>query len=93
MSEPAEQMYRTIGSNIYRFRVLEHMTQEILAEKSDISTSYVSRIECFRLNKGMTCTTVMKIAEALNVPACVLFSEIPCQKYLQCLEQAALRGV
>lgn len=85
-----EQMYKTLGENIYRFRVLERMSQERLAEKSNISTSYVSQIECFRLHKGITYTTVIKIAAALNVPTCVLLSEAPCQKYSQCLEQAAL---
>lgn len=85
-----EQMYRAIGENIYRFRVLGRMSQEQLAEKSNISTSYVSQIECFRLHKGITCTTAMKIAAALNVPLCVLMTETPCQKYLECLERTAL---
>ena len=90
MPDPAtEKMYKTIGENIYKFRVLEHMSQERLAAKSDISTAYVSQIECFRLHKGVTCTTMIKIAQALDVPLCVLMTETPCQKYLQCIEQAA----
>ena len=84
-------MYQTIGNNIYRFRVLERMSQAQLAEKSEVSTAYVSQIEGFRLHKGVTCTTVIKIAEALNVPTCVLMADVPCQKYLQCLECATLR--
>lgn len=85
----AEQMYRIMGSNIYHFRVLEHMSQERLAESSNMSTSYISQIEGFRLHKGVTCTAIIKIAESLHVPPCVLLAEEMCQKYLQCLEQAA----
>ena len=85
----AEKIYKIIGENIYRFRVLEHMSQERLAEKSDISTAYVSQIECFRLHKGVTCTTMIKIAQALDVPLCVLMTETPCPKYIQCFEQLA----
>ncbi len=83
-----EKMYKTIGANIYNFRVLERMSQEKLAAKSDISTAYVSQIECFRLHKGVTCTTMIKIAQALDLPLCVLMAETPCQKYMQCIEQA-----
>ena len=89
LDSATEQMYRTLGENIYRFRSLERMSQEQLAEKSNISPSYVSQIECFRLHKGITCTTMIKIATALNVPLCVLMAETPCQKYLQCLEETA----
>ncbi|MBQ7454533.1 MAG: helix-turn-helix transcriptional regulator [Selenomonadaceae bacterium] len=90
MLEPfAERMYQIIGNNIYRFRVLEHLSQERLAEKAELSTSYISQIECCRLHKGITCTTIIKIAESLQVPPCVLMAENSCQKYVQCLTQAA----
>ena len=82
----AERLYKMIGQNIYRFRVLEHLSQSRLAEKSNISTAYISQIECSRLHKGITCTAVIKIAEALQVPACVLLAEETCPKYLQCIE-------
>ena len=87
MNTNAEQMYQTIANNVYRFRVLEHMSQAQLAEKSHISAAYVSQIEGFRLHKGITCTAMIRIAEALNVPTCVLLAKEPCPKYLQCLEK------
>lgn len=91
MSEPTtEKVYQTIGRNIHKFRVLNRLSQARLAEKSNISTAYISQIECSRLHKGITCTAVMKIAEALQVPTCVLLAEEICPKYLQCLERTAL---
>ena len=83
-----EEMYRAIGENIYRFRVLERLSQAKLAEKSNVSAAYVSQIEGFRLHKGITCTAVIKIAESLQVPVCTLFAKEACPKYLQCLEKA-----
>ena len=88
MLEPnTERLYKIIGQNIYRFRVLEHLSQLKLAEKSNVSAAYISQIECFRLHKGITCTAVIKIAEALQVPTCVLLAEEACPKYLQCFER------
>ncbi len=87
MESSIEKMYKTVGNNIYKFRVLEHLSQARLAEKSQVSATYVSQIEGFRLHRGVTCTTMMRIAEALNVPPCVLLAQEPCQKYLQCMEQ------
>lgn len=82
-----EKIYQTIGKNIYKFRVLGQLSQAGLAEKSNLSAAYISQIECSRLHKGITCTAVMKIAAALNVPTCVLLAEDACPKYLQCLEK------
>ena len=87
MLEPkTEKLYQTIGRNIYKFRVLKHLSQAKLAERSNVSAAYISQIECSRLHKGITCTAIMRIAEALQVPACVLLAEEACPKYLQCLE-------
>ena len=88
MLEPnTEKIYRTIGRNIYKFRVLKQLSQARLAEKSDVSAAYISQIECSRLHKGITCTAVIKIAEALQVSTCVLLAEETCPKFLQCFER------
>ena len=89
MNSNTERIYQRLGENVYRFRVLERLSQSQLAEKSKISSAYVSQIEGFRLHKGITCTAMISIAEALNVPTCVLLAQEPCPKYLQCLEQIA----
>ena len=85
-----EQSYRIIGDNVYRFRMLQHMTQEQLAERSHVSGSYISQIERANLHKGITCTAMIQIAESLNVPACILMALEPCQNYLDCLSRAAM---
>lgn len=59
-----ERLYRLIGRNIYKFRVLTQLSQARLAEKANISAAYISQIECARLHKGITCTSIIKIAES-----------------------------
>ena len=90
MNTTTKRMYQTIANNVYKFRVLEHLSQAQLAEKSHISAAYVSQIEGFRLHKGITCTAMINIAEALNVPTCVLLAKDPCPKYLECLQQTVI---
>lgn len=85
MSEMIEVGYKALAKNIYRFRVLRGFTQEKLAELANVSSSYISQIECVNLHKGITCTAITKIAEALDVPVCVLLVHEPCNKYLECL--------
>lgn len=85
MNEAAETDYQAIAENVYRFRVLQGLTQAKLAELSGVSSSYISQIECVRLHKGITCTTIAQIAETLGVPTCVLFAHKPCPEYLECL--------
>ena len=87
MEPNTERLYRLIGRNIYKFRVLQHLSQAKLAEMSNVSAAYISQIECARLHKGITCTAVIKIAEALQVPPCVLLAEEICPKYSQFMEQ------
>ena len=87
MKESTEKIYQKIGENVYRFRVLERLSQAQLAEKSQVSAAYVSQIEGFRLHKGITCTAMINIAEALKIPTCVLLAQEACPKYLECLQQ------
>ena len=87
----AEKFYQKIGENVYLFRVLEKLSQVQLAEKSQVSAAYINQIEGFRLHRGITYTAIVNIAEALNIPPCVLFSQEPCPKYLECLQQVVIR--
>ena len=87
MEELIFETYKSIGENIRRFRLIEQMTQEKLATKSKLTGTYISQIERADLYKGMTCTAMIQIANALEVPPCILMSQKPCQKYLECLNQ------
>jgi len=62
MSSP---IYIEIGKRIRRQRILQEMTQEQLAEKADISTSFIGHIE--RGEKKCSLETIIRISEALNL--------------------------
>ena len=86
MSINEESSYKILANNIYKFRVLNNLSQKELAEKSNVSAAYINQIENCRPNKGIA--SIVKIAQALQVPPCILFAEESCPKYLQCLKQA-----
>lgn len=60
-----------IGLNILHYRKEQGMTQMQLAEKADMSSKYLQRIE----TAASSCTldTLMDIAEALDIPLKKLF--------------------
>lgn len=60
-----------IGLNILHYRKEQGMTQEQLAEKSNISRTYMQKIE----TAACTCTldTLISISEALGIPLKKLF--------------------
>ena len=64
-------IWLAIGLNILHYRKEQGMTQMQLAEKADISSKYLQRIE----TAASSCTldTLIDIAEALNIPLKKLF--------------------
>lgn len=63
-----------LGLTIKRLRGLKKLTQETLAEKADIHTSYIGQIE-----GGMrypSLKVLFKIADALNVRILDLFKDV-----------------
>ena len=60
-----------IGLNILHYRKEQGLTQIQLAEKADISRTYMQKIE----TASTTCTlnTLIDIADALNIPLKKLF--------------------
>ena len=68
--------YTTLVKNIKYFRLKSNMTQEQLAEKSDLSVSYIKQIESGKEFKNITFNTFSKIAKALNIDVKELFNEI-----------------
>ncbi len=68
--------YTNLVKNIKYFRLKANMTQEQLAEKSDLSVSYIKQIESGKEFKNITFNTFSKIAKALNIDVKELFSEI-----------------
>ena len=64
-----EQEYKKIGLKIAYYRKLQGYTQERLAEKLGVATSYIGQIEAAGMYKPISLTTLLRIAQALDTPA------------------------
>lgn len=67
--------YEIFVKNIKRYRKRKNMTQEQLAEKAQISLSYLKQIESERTFTNITYTTLYNLAIALEVTFQDLFRE------------------
>lgn len=59
--------YANLIKNIKLYRTKENLTQEQLAEKSDLSVSYIKQIESGKVFKNITFDACFKLSKALNV--------------------------
>ena len=64
-------IWLAIGLNILHYRKEQGMTQMQLAEKANISSQYIQRIET--ATSSCTLDTLIDIAAALNIPLKKLF--------------------
>ena len=64
-----EQEYKKIGLKIAYYRKLQGLTQESLAERLGVATSYIGQIEAVGMYKPISLTTLLRIAQALETPA------------------------
>lgn len=62
-----KELYRVIGKNIKLYRKFSKLTQVQLAEKAEISISYLSKIEADSCDKSMSISMLNQIANALDV--------------------------
>lgn len=60
-----EDLQQVIGENLHRSRIAKKMTQEQLAEKAGLSTSFYANVECG--NKMVSVVTLRKLADVLGV--------------------------
>ncbi len=60
-----------LGKNIRKYRKLKGYTQEKLAEKADLSNSYISDIECGKIN--VPTLTLFEICIVLDVELYKIF--------------------
>ncbi len=65
--------YTNFSDNVRHYRKLNRLTQEELAERADLSTSYVKQIESNHEYKNISLTTILKISKALDVGVNQLF--------------------
>ncbi len=66
---------KTIAINIKRIRKIKKMTLKILAEKSELTKGYISKIENFQ--KTPSYPTLLKIAHALEIEITSLIDKDP----------------
>ena len=69
MNPVYESEYRQLGLKIAYYRKLEGLTQEMLAERLGVATSYIGQIEAAGMYKPISLTTLLRIAQALDTPA------------------------
>lgn len=74
--------YYTLVTNIKYYRKINEITQEQLAEKAELSVSYIKQLESCKRFKNITVKSLSKIAKALNVDIDVLFKDNPKTKEL-----------
>lgn len=79
-----EVLLYTICNNLKKYRMLCGLTQEALAEKAGISTTFYANIE--RGAKGMSILTLKKLSEALNISVDYLLYEETSETHLKNIE-------
>ncbi len=69
------KQYINFVDNVKYYRKLNNMTQEELAEKADLSASYIKQIESYAIYKNPTMNAMLNISKALNVKLSILFDD------------------
>ena len=67
--------YDVCRKNIRKYRLEKGLTQQQLADESELSMHFISEIESLVKHKTFSIDTVGKIADALQVPIYKLFKE------------------
>ena len=73
--------YSIFSKNIKFYRKQNKLTQEMLAEKADLSISYIKQIESGTEFKNVSLTAILKLSKALGISVRDLFElrqEVEC---------------
>ncbi len=69
------ELYQVIGSNIKYYREQAELTQLQLAEKVQISISYLSKLEASGCDKSLSLSVLNHIANALDIEITNFFTK------------------
>ena len=67
------KLLHTFAYNVKKYRLENHLSQEKLAELSDLHRTYISALE--REKRNISIDNIQQIANALNIDAYKLFIE------------------
>ncbi len=70
-----KNIYDTVRKNIKKYRILANMTQQDLADASDLSHGYIREIESLNMGSTFSLDAVEKIANGLGINFKLLFEE------------------
>lgn len=83
------QIDTVLGKILKQYRIKNHLTQEQLSEKLDISLKYISRIE--NGNGGIKTQTLIKYMNTLGIEPNLLYGDLitnkPPQKHIELSEK------
>ena len=74
-NENNTNIYDTVRKNIRKYRRLKCMTQQELADASELSHGYIREIESLNMGITFSLDAVEKIANALEIKVKLLFDE------------------
>ena len=66
--EEFREYYKMIGLKVAYYRKLKGYTQEQLAEKLGVDTSFIGQIEAVNIRKAISLDTLFRISKALDIP-------------------------
>jgi len=69
MERVYQDRFRQVGLKIAYYRKLRGMTQEQLAEATNMSTVFISHVEAPGIDKTVSLGTLFAIADVLDIPA------------------------
>lgn len=69
-----ENIQRTFGTVLRKYRLQQHLSQEKLAELADLDRTYISQIE--RGLKSPSLKALLALSQALHIQAHVLVAEV-----------------
>lgn len=68
MQDEFRDYYKMIGLKVSYYRKIKGFTQEQLAERMGVGTSFIGQIEAVNIAKAISLDTLFRISKALDVP-------------------------